>query len=278
MPTDVLASLRWSWKFWARPKQLAPEGNWGTWVIRAGRGFGKSRAGAGWVHQRALAEPGRWIAMVGRTPADVRDYMLEGPGGLLKNTAPEERPIFQSSKRRVTWPNGAWATIYSGDEPDQLRGFSGDTAWLDEMAKYRYPAECWDNLQFGMREPSGDQPRRLITTTPRPLKVLKQIEAMATTVTVVGSSYENRDNLDPTYFHDTIAAYEGTRFGRQEIHAEILEDVPGALWTRGNLDEYRIKEPPKLSRIVIGVDPAATSTEMSNETHHCRRHRAEFRR
>ena len=264
-PTQ-LEELEYDWRFWARPKQLPPEGDWATWVIRAGRGFGKTRSGGGWVHERALEESGRWCALVGRTPADVRDYMLEGPGGILRNTAPRERPHYEPSKRRVTWPNGSWATIYSGDEPDQLRGFSGDTAWLDEMAKYRYAPESWDNMQFGMREASGDRPRRLITTTPRPLAILKQIEAMASTIVVTGSSYENRANLDPTYFAETIAAYEGTRFGRQEIHAEILEDVPGALWTRRNLDEYRVAEAPAMSRIVIAVDPAATSEESSNET------------
>jgi phage terminase large subunit-like protein len=134
------------------------------------------------------------------------------------------------------------------------------------MAKYRYAQESWDNLQFGMREASDDRPRRLITTTPRPLAILKAIEAMASTIVVTGSSYENRANLDPTYFAETIAAYEGTRFGRQEIHAEILEDVPGALWCRRNLDEYRVAEAPAMSRIVIAVDPAATSEENSNET------------
>ena len=260
--------LRWDWSFWARPKQLAPAGDWSTWAIRAGRGFGKTRTGTGWVHKRAMAEPKRWIALIGRTPADVRDYMIEGPGGLLRNTKPDERPEYKPSIRRVQWPNGSWATIYSGDEPDQLRGFSGDTAWIDELAKFRYPRECWDSLQFGMREPSLDQPRTLITTTPRPLKILQSIEAMDSTVVVKGSSYENRANLDPKWFDETILAYEGTRFGRQEIHAEILGDVPGAFWHRANLDEFRRPkgDVPEMSRIVVGVDPAATSSENANET------------
>lgn len=191
--------------------------------------------------------------------------MIEGPGGLLKNTAPHERPLYEPSKRRLTWPNGSWGTIYSDEEPDQLRGYSGDTAWLDEFAKYRNPQDTWDNLQMGMREVSSDRPRRLITTTPRPLAVLKLIEKMAGTVVVVGDSYENRANLDPTWFKETIAVYEGTRYGRQEIHAEILDDVPGALWNRRNLDEWRVTSAPPLQRIVIGLDPPATSTEASNE-------------
>jgi hypothetical protein len=189
--------------------------------------------------------PGRWCALVGKTPADVRDYMLEGPGGLLKNTNPHERPRYEPSNRRLEWPNGSWATIYSSEEPDQLRGFSGDTAWLDEFGKYTNPREVWDNLQFGMREISSDQPRVCITTTPRPLPILEEIEAKSTTITVSGSSYENRANLAPTWFKETLAAYEGTRLGRQEIHGERLDDVEGrvyssfakAPWPEGNIDE-----------------------------------------
>lgn len=213
-----------------------------------------------------MEHPGRWIALVARTPADARDYMIEGPGGILRNTHPRERPLYEPSKRRLTWPNGSWATIYSDEEPDQLRGYSGDTAWLDEFAKWKHPQECWDNLQFGMREASGDRPRRLITTTPRPIKVLKAIEAMPGTVVVTGSSYENRANLDPAWFAETLAAYEGTRLGRQEIYAEIIDDVPGALWQRQMIEDSRVTEHPQLVRVVVGVDPEAESGEGSAET------------
>lgn len=255
------------WRFWARPKQLAPAGDWDTWAIRAGRGFGKTRSGSGWVHERAMSHPGRWTALVARNSADARDYMIEGPGGFLKNTAPHERPVFEVSKRRLTWPNGSWATIYTDEDPDQVRGFSGDTAWLDEFAKYKHPEDVWDNLSFGMREASLDQPRKLITTTPRPLKVLREIEKDPRTVVVVGSSHENRANLDPKWFANTLERYRGTRIGRQEIEAEILEDVPGALWTRRMLDEGRVKreELPELTRIIVAVDPAASSDESANE-------------
>lgn len=259
-------NLNYDWRgFWARPNQLAPPGDWLTWLLRAGRGFGKTRSGAGWLQEEAYANPG-WYALIAKTSADARDYMIEGPGGLLKNAHPSRRPRFIENRRRVEWPNGSYATVYSDEEPEQLRGFSGLRAWLDEFGKYRYPQETWDNLQFGMREVSADRPRKLITTTPRPLAILKQIEKMPSTVTVVASSYENRSNLDPTWFKETIAAYEGTRFGRQEIHAEILDDVPGALWTRRNLDEYRVHDAPDLVRVVVGVDPAITSSEGSNET------------
>ena len=191
------------------------------------------------MHERAMEHPGRWIALVARTPADARDYMIEGPGGILKNTHPRERPLYEVSKRRVTWPNRSWATIYSDEEPDQLRGFSGDTAWLDEFCKFQNVAETWNNLQFGMREKSNDRPRVLVTTTPRPTPILIQIERLPSTVVITGSSYENRKNLDPRWFEDVLRRYDGTRIGRQEINAEILEDVQGALWTRELLDRCR---------------------------------------
>lgn len=254
--------LLYDWEgFWARPKQLAPPGDWSTWIIRAGRGFGKTRSGSGWVQSRAMAFPGRWIALVARTPADARDYMIEGPGGILKNARPEHCPNYESSKKRLTWPNGSWSTIYSDEEPDQLRGFSGDTAWLDEFAKFKNAKAGWDNLQFGMREASTDRPRRLITTTPRPIKILTDLEALPSTRVVVGSSRENRKNLDPSWFNETLKAYEGTRVGRQEIEAEILTDVPGALWTLAGIDDNRVNRSVQLQRVVIGVDPSGTSGE-----------------
>ena len=263
---DLAARMASNWRVKARPKQLAPEGDWATWVIRAGRGFGKTRAGAGWVHERAMSHPGRWIALVGRTPADIRDYQIQGPGGLLRNTAEAERPLFEVSKRRLTWPNGSWATLYSDEEPDQLRGYSGDTAWLDEFAKFRNAALTWENLQFGMREVSNDRPRRLITTTPRPIAILRTIERAASTVVVTGSSYENKANLDPTWIAETLAPYEGTRVGRQEIEAEILEDTPGSLWSREWFDRDRKTAAPDLKRVVVGVDPAVSSAEGSDKT------------
>jgi phage terminase large subunit-like protein len=143
--------------------------------------------------------------------------MIEGPGGILKNTCPKQCPKYEPSKRRVTWPNGSWATIYSDEEPDQLRGFSGDSAWLDEFAKFQNPEQTWTTLEFGMREASNDRPRKVVTTTPRPIPILKQIERLPSTVVVTGTSHENRSNLDPRWFADTISRHEATRIGRQEI-------------------------------------------------------------
>jgi phage terminase large subunit-like protein len=237
---DAISQLMSDFRFWARPKQLPPPGDWSTWVLRTGRAFGKTLAGSWWVQRRAMEHPRRWIAIVARTPADARDVAVEGPSGILRNAPPNEKPRFEPSKRRLTWGNGSWATVYSDEEPDQLRGFSGDTAWLDEFAKFQNPTETWDNLAFGMREASSDKPRTLITTTPRPISILTTIEKMPTTVTVTGSSFENADNLDPAWFSDIISTYVGTRLGRQELMAEILLDTPGALWTREMLDRARL--------------------------------------
>lgn len=289
MPPEEKARNAYSWRFRARPKQLPPRVNpktglndWITWIVRAGRGFGKTRTGAGWVHERAMEQAGRQIALVARTPADARDYMLIGPGGLLKNTPPEERPQYIAGNRAVIWPNGSRGIIYSDEVPDQLRGFSGDTAWLDEFAKYKHPQETWDNLNFGMREISRDQPRILITTTPRPLKILREIEALTSTVVVTGSSFENRANLDPRWFAQVLSRYAGTRLGRQEIEAEIIDDMPGALWTRTILENCRLLQDPmrvppesldvlermryvyrlpEFKRVVVGVDPSGVGDE-----------------
>ncbi len=267
--SEEATSLLQEWGVWARKKQEPPAGDWGIWVLRAGRGFGKTKCGAGWVNDRAMADPLRWIALVARTPADARDYMIEGPSGILRTASMGIKPVYEVSKRRITWPNGTWATIYSDEEPDQLRGFSGDTAWLDEFAKFKNAQDVWDNLAFGMREMSSDRPRRLITTTPRPIPILKAIERLDQTITVVGSSYENANNLDPDWVKNTLGQYQGTRLGRQEIQAEIVDDIPGALWTREMLNaaqyvgdpalKIRAKAPPDLKRVVVGVDPSGAS-------------------
>lgn len=192
--------------------------------------------------------------------------MVEGESGLLAIHPREYRPLYEPSKRRLTWPNGAVATLYNAVEPDQLRGPQHDAAWCDELAKWRYVQDTWDQLQFGLR--LGDNPRQVITTTPRPLPLLRQIIADAQTVVTRGSTYDNRGNLAEAFFKTVISRYEGTRLGRQELSAEILDDMPGALWRRSRIDELRKKadEVPALRRVVVAIDPAASTTEGAGET------------
>lgn len=205
----------------------------------------------------------RRIALVGATAADVRDVMVEGPAGMLAIAPPWDRPKYEPSKRRLTWRNGAVATLYSADEPDRLRGPQHDLAWCDELAAWRRP-EAWDMLMMGLR--LGHNPRCVVTTTPRPTLAVRNLMAASTTVTVRGSTYENLDNLAPAFRDQIITQYEGTRLGRQELHAEILDDVPGALWQRTMLDGGRVMATPDLVRIVVGVDPAASDNEGAAET------------
>ena len=260
--------LLYDWKFWARPNQLAPLGQWLTWLIMAGRGFGKTRAGAEWVRSMVCGDTplarGRasHVALVAETAADARDVMVEGESGLLKIHQADYRPTYEPSKRRLTWPNGAVATLYNATEPDQLRGPQSDLAWCDETAKWRYAQETWDMLQFGLR--LGEAPQQLITTTPRPIPLLRQIMKDPLTVITRGSTYENSANLAPSYMAQITKRYEGTRLGRQELNAEILDDVPGSLWTRDILDRFRrdrMGAKPDFQRIVVAVDPAAIAKE-----------------
>lgn len=253
------------WDVLARDKQKPPDDPWSVWIIRAGRGFGKTRSGAEWMHKRALEEGGRVMALVGKTPGDARDDCIEGPGGILPNGPHSVDVEYEPSKRRLTWPNGSYATIFSGANPDQLRGFSGDTAWCDEMASWDYPEKTWQNLMYGLRE--GDDPKAMITTTPRPIQILKDIEDRNGTVVTTGSSYENRENLSDKYFETVIEPAEGTSMGEQEIHAQYIEDR--GLWGWSEIEKARNNCPdsiPNLQQIVIGVDPATTSNEDSDET------------
>ena len=258
------AALLYDWPFWARAKQLPPAGGWRVWLILAGRGFGKTRTGAEWV--RALAESGRArrIALVAETAADARDVMIEGESGLLSCSPPWARPRYEPSKRRVTWPNGAVATSFSADDPDQLRGPQFDAAWADEIAKWRYEA-AWDNLTLGLR--LGADPRCVATTTPKPRAWLARLMADPGTVVTRGTTRENAANLAPVFLDQVVARYAGTRLGRQEIEGEFLTEVPGALWTRALIEATRAASAaPDLARVVVAVDPAVTSGATSDET------------
>lgn len=257
------ASLMHDWSLWARPKQLEPEGDWRIWLILAGRGFGKTRSGAEWVRKQVVEGRSGRIALVGSTAADVRDTMIEGESGLLRIFPPNEIPKYEPSKRRVTFRNGAIATAYSADEPDRLRGPNHDLAWCDEIAAWRYP-DAWDQLIFGLR--IGDNPRLVATTTPRPTKLIKGLVEREDTFVTKGSTYENTGNLAPTFVQEVLSRYEGTRLGRQELHAEILDDVEGALWNRKLIEDSRVNSFPDLARIVVGVDPAVSNNVDSAET------------
>lgn len=237
-------------------------GEWFTWLILTGRGWGKSRTGAEYIRQRVDAGYSR-IALVAETAADARDVLVEGESGILAISPPWNKPKYEPSKRRLTWPSGAMASTFSGDEPDQLRGPQFDTAWVDELAKYKYPQEAWDNLMFGLR--LGMDPRAIVTTTPRPIPIIKMLLSDPDTIVTRGSLYENFENLAPSFVAKIKARYEGTRLGRQEIAGEVLDDNPGALWKREEMIEaHRVTKHPDLARIVVAVDPQGST--VSGET------------
>lgn len=255
--TSDLEALEYEWPFWARQNQLAPAGAWTFWLLLAGRGFGKTRSGAEWV--RGIKNTHGRIALVAPTAADVRDVMIEGDSGILATSPPHDRPIYEPSKRRLTWNNGAIATAYSADEPDRLRGPQHHAAWLDEIAAWRYAQDAFDMLLFGLRlRPLGDMPRCCITTTPRPTYLIRTLAKNPATVKTRGSTYDNRANLAQSFFDTVVTRFEGTRLGRQELNAEILEEIENALWTLDAINNDRVKKAdmPALKRIVVSVDPS----------------------
>jgi len=261
-PAEARALL-YDWPFWARPAQLPPQGNWRVWLLLAGRGFGKTRTGAELMRARVATWTARRVALVAPTAADARNVMVEGESGILAISPPWDRPRYEPSKRRLTWPNGAIATLYSADEPERLRGPQHDATWCDELGSWRNP-EAWDMLMFGLR--LGTDPRVVVTTTPRPTKLIRALIADPTAIVTRGSTYENRANLAPAFLEQIVRKYEGTRLGRQELEAELLDDVPDALWSRGIIEAARARTAPTLIRVVVAIDPAATSTEDADET------------
>jgi phage terminase large subunit-like protein len=267
----TLAKLKHNWDFWARPSQIEPPGDWTTWLILAGRGFGKTRVGAEtirkWVCGDTPLSPGRCsrIALVAETAADARDVMVEGDSGLLSVHPKDFRPIYEKTNRKITWPNGAQAFLYNATEPDQLRGPQHDGAWTDELAKFQYIQETWDQLQFGLR--LGLHPRQLVTTTPRPLPLIRKLMNDRDCVVTRGRTFDNASNLAAPFLRQIEERYGGSRLGRQELEGELLEDIPGALWMRSTIDDLRRPEAPRqLDRIIVAVDPATSSEEHSDET------------
>jgi phage terminase large subunit-like protein len=254
---DRLDEFALGWLFWARPGQLPPPGDWRTWLLMAGRSYGKTRAGAEWVHYLA-EEDGRRIALVGPTDDEVRDVMVEGASGLLACAPPDMYPKWERSNGLLTWPNGSQAFAYSGANPEGLRGPEHDYAWCDELAKWAYPDATWDILAFGLRR--GRYPRALVTTTPRPLALLRRLAARRDVAVTRGRLTDNV-LLAESYVDQMIELYGGTRFGRQELDGVLIEDVEGALWTRDMVERGRAEKSGchSFSRVVVGVDPPASA-------------------
>ena len=241
-----------------------PPGDWRYWLIMAGRGWGKTRTGAETVRRWVKDFP--FVNLIGATLDDARDIMIEGESGILAICPPAERPRYVN--RQLHWPNGAKSLVFTADEPERLRGKQHMKLWTDEIAAWRYP-EAWEQAMFGLR--LGDNPQAVITTTPKPTESLKALVKDPHTIITRGTSYENRDNLAPAFFDAIVRKYEGTRLGRQELNAELLEDVPGALWTRKLIDATRLPSMMEVrwdlvTRIVVAIDPAVSHNPDSDET------------
>lgn len=261
---EEMEKLNYDWDFWARPNQLPPDGDWNTWMVLAGRGFGKTRMGSEWIRKLAHENPGCRIALVAETAADARDVMIKGDSGLLSVDPTLSEDNWSPTNRCLTWPNGSKAFTYNGTTPDQLRGPQHHFAWVDELAKFEYMQDAWDQLMFGLR--LGEHPKVLVTTTPRPLPLIKQLVQADDTVVTRGSTLDNAINLADNTVKALYKRYGGTRLGRQELEGEILGDIPGALWRREDIDRARIKEVPEtLDKVFVAVDPATSAEEKSDE-------------
>ncbi|WP_249729901.1 MULTISPECIES: terminase family protein [unclassified Chelatococcus] len=256
------------WPLFARPDQLPPplsaiQDDWTVWLVLGGRGAGKTRTGAEWVRGMALGHPSfasapvRRIALVGETAADVRDVMIEGVSGLLAIHPKHERPTWTPTRRRLEWPNGAVAQAFSAEDPEQLRGPQFEAAWVDELCKWRYAQETWDMLQFGLR--LGTRPRQVVTTTPRPIPLLKKLMVEPRTVLSRAATRANAFHLAPAFLDTIVGRYAGTRLGRQELDGEIVEERADALWNREAIESVRADKAPPLTRLVVAVDPPASS-------------------
>lgn len=257
---EEAVALNFDWKFHGRPVQFAPTTReWVTWVVLAGRGWGKTRVGAEWCREEVKKNP--LVNLIGATVTDARDIMIEGESGILAICPKAERPTFVASKRQLQWPNGAKSLVFTADEPERLRGKQHMKFWADEVGAWRY-AEAWDQAMLGLR--LGRNPQACVTTTPRPIKIIKELIADPSTIVTRGTTYDNRSNLAKAFFNKIIRKYEGTRLGRQELMAELLDDNPGALWHLTQIDKLRVKETPILVRVVVAIDPS-TSDDGEND-------------
>jgi phage terminase large subunit-like protein len=260
------------WDLWARPDQMAPSGeHWHTWLLLAGRGFGKTLAAMQFIRSMVCGDTplskgnASRVAIIGDTAADVRDILILGDSGLLRIHPSHFRPEWQPSKRRLVWPNGAYGLTFSAQDPDQLRGPQFDCAACDELAKWQYAEETMSNLAFGLR--LGAKPRKVIATTPRPTRLIRALMMDPGVVLTRGSTMENSNNLSRDFLKQVQEKYAGTRLGRQELEGQVLADVPGALWTLDILDRNRVKKDmvPAFKRIVVAIDPATQAKEYEND-------------
>lgn len=263
-----LERIIFDWPLWARAEQIAPGTDWTTWLILGGRGAGKTRAGAEWVRAQALRPPEisqrmpARIAIIGRTLDEARDIMVEGSSGLLAVHRDCERPEFVASRRQLIWPGGIIGEVLSADNPDSLRGRQFAAAWCDEVCKWRHPRQAWDMLQFALR--LGTRPQQVVTTTPRPLELLKSLLGDPAVAVSRMTTNDNRQNLSRAFFTSVIDRYQGTRLGRQELDAVLLEDREDGLWSREVIEQVRVDHIPDLARIVVAVDPPVTATTKSD--------------
>jgi len=251
---ELIEEYKRRWSIQARDKQKLPLDPFFVWLILAGRGFGKTRTGAETV--RLWKDNYPIVNIVGATADDARDIMIEGESGILAICPDNERPVYVSSKRRLEWQNGAVSLIFTADEPERLRGKQHMKVWCDELASWRYD-EAWSQIMFGLR--LGDNPQAIVTTTPRPTKLVIDLTKDERNIITVGTTYENRANLAAGFFDYVIKKYEGTTLGRQELLAQILTDNPAALWRRTDIDAARVTKHPDLDRVIVGVDPSATA-------------------
>lgn len=257
------ALLFHDWTFWSRPDQATPPGDWIIWLILAGRGAGKTRAGAEAV--RAWAQTYPIVNLIGPTLADARDVMVRGESGILACCRRDERPRFLAADLRLEWPNGAVSALFSAEEPDRLRGKQHMKLWCDELAAWREPG-AFDQAMLGLR--LGDRPQAIVTTTPRPSKIIKALVNGKDTIVTRGSTFDNKPHLARAFFERITARYQGRAIGRQELLAEIVEESPGALWTRALIERQRVQPeaaPREFAEIVVAVDPPARSGSKSDE-------------
>jgi phage terminase large subunit-like protein len=255
------AEVPGDWSFTGRPEQMPPAGDWRIWMLMGGRGSGKTRAGAEWVHGLAtglfegLSRDGR-IALVGETFADAREVMIDGVSGICA-IARHDRPQFEATRRRLVWPSGAVAQLFSSEDPEALRGPQFHMAWCDELGKWRHQRETWDMLQFGLR--LGRDPRQLVTTTPRPTPLMKALVADPGTRLARIATAANADNLARGFIGALKERYGGTRLGRQELDGELIEDREDGLWRRDQIEALTVRRHDPLGRIVVAVDPPANA-------------------